>query len=642
MRRQVALMVAALATGLTFVVGTAMTSATADQPESSYVIRNAEPSDGDKIIRDTGITINGFDHDGMYVMANPGQLAKLRRLGFQVEQVGVLANPPVDPGYTDFPEMVAEVDRIVAAFPALASKQVIGTSHEGKNLVVLKISDNVATDEDEPEMLFTANQHAREHLTVEMALFLANMFTSEYATDPKIKKIVDTREIWIAPMANPDGVQFDMSPGPNYKNWRKNRQPNTGSSSVGTDLNRNWAYKWDCCGGASDFKAEDTYHGPTPTSAPETKKLTEFVLSRKVAGVQQIKVHLDIHTYSELVLWPFGYTLSTTVPTSMPIDEYNTHKAIGTEMAMSNGYWPTQASGLYIADGVISDWMWGDQKIVSFTFEMFPKQPETPPGFYPPASVIPVQTLRNRAAVILLADYADCPFRAIGKEHVFCRATDDYIITDGSATVAQGSSTLIPIQAIKSTGADQTVTLASSGAPSGVTVNMPATIPTDGSFQPVNISTSGSTTPGTYTIVLTGTGSLGTVRTARITLTVTGNAACTGTDTVDHSIPDGTGSSVSATIAIAGCGGNAGSTMRLDLKVRHSWISDLVITLFSPTSGQEFRVHDRQGASSDNIDRSYTFDMSGAVADGDWILKAEDLVFTRSVGVIDSWTITLK
>jgi hypothetical protein len=636
-------MVAAVTVGISFVIGSAMTAATADQPESNYVVKNAEPSDGDQMIRDTGVTINGFDHDGLYVKANPGQLAKLRRLGYKVEQlgVGILANPSVDPGYTDFNEMVAEVDRIVAAFPALASKQVVGTSHEGKNLVVLKISDNVATDEDEPEMLFTANQHAREHLTVEMALFLANMFTSEYATDPQIKKIVDTREIWIAPMVNPDGVMFDMSPGPLYKNWRKNRQPNPGTSSVGTDLNRNWAYKWDCCGGASDFKGEDTYHGATPTSAPETKKLTDFVLGRRVGGVQQIKVHLDIHTFSELVLWPFGYTVSTVV-TGMTAEEYDTHKAIGTEMALSNGYWPTQASGLYIADGVISDWMWGDQKIVSFTYEMFPKQSQTPPGFYPPASVIPAQTLRNRDAVIRLAGYADCPYRAIGKEHLFCRATDDYIITDGTATVAQGSSTTIPIQAIKSAGADQTVTLSSSGAPAGVTVGFPPTIQTDGTFHSVSISASGSTTPGAYTIVLTGTGSLGTVRTARIALTVTGNAACAGTDTVDHSIPDGTGASVSATIAIAGCGGNAGSTMRLDLKVRHTWIGDLVITLSSPTAGQVFQVHDRQGASSDNIDRSYTFDMSGAVADGNWVLRAEDLVFTRSTGVIDSWTITLK
>lgn len=642
MRRQVAILLSALTLAYAAVtaVAPAGTPAMADQPEQNYVIKNAKSYEDDQKIRKTGVTVDGYEHSSLYVKAKPAQLAQLRKLGFSVEAVGTLAvsSVPVDPGYTDFTEMVAEVDRIVAAFPALASKQVIGQSFEGKDLVVMKISDNVGTDEDEPEMLFTANQHAREHLTVEMALFLANMLTSEYATDPKIKNIVDTREIWIVPMVNPDGATFDLKTGPTYQDWRKNRQPNAGTAAKGTDLNRNWAYKFDCCGGASDLKSADTYHGPSAFSAPETKKLSDFVISRRVGGVQQIKEHLDIHTFSELVLWPFGYTHSAVVP-NMTQDEYDTHKSIGIEMAMSNGYWPTQASGLYIADGVISDWMWADQKIVSFTFEMFPKYHETD-GFFPPASVIPAQTQRNRDAVIRLAGYADCPFRAIGKEHVYCPAANDYVMTDGTANLVQGSSTSVDILANKTNGADQTVTLSSSGAPAGVTVGFPATIPTDGSLQPINISTSAGTTPGTYTIVVTGTGSLGTIRTSRITLTVTGNAACTGTDTVDHPIPDGAGS-VDATITIAGCGGNASASMRLDLKVTHDWLNDLIIVLFSPTSGQLFRVHERQGASADNIDRSYTFDMSGATADGDWILEALD-VSSKSAGFIDSWTITVK
>ena len=109
-------------------------------------------------------------------------------------------------------------------------------------------------------MLFTANQHAREHLTVEMALYILREFTTKYATDARIKNIVDTRETWIVFMVNPDGVEYDIATG-SYRMWRKNRQPNSGSSAVGTDLNRNWAYQWGCCGGSSGSFSSETYRG---------------------------------------------------------------------------------------------------------------------------------------------------------------------------------------------------------------------------------------------------------------------------------------------------------------------------------------------------------------------------------------------
>ena len=81
------------------------------------------------------------------------------------------------------------------------------------------------------------------------------------------------------------------------RSWRKNRQPNSGSSNVGTDLNRNWAYQWGCCGGSSGSTSSSTYLGSSPFSAPETAHLRDFVNSRVVGGVQQIKVNIDFHTY---------------------------------------------------------------------------------------------------------------------------------------------------------------------------------------------------------------------------------------------------------------------------------------------------------------------------------------------------------
>ena len=115
---------------------------------------------------------------------------------------------------------------------------------------LIKISDNVGTDENEPEILFNAHQHAREHLTVEMALYILHLLIDGYGTDSRITNLVNSREFWIVPDMNPDGGEYDIATG-SYRSWRKNRQPNAGSSNVGTDLNRNWSYQWGCCGGSS-------------------------------------------------------------------------------------------------------------------------------------------------------------------------------------------------------------------------------------------------------------------------------------------------------------------------------------------------------------------------------------------------------
>jgi carboxypeptidase T len=82
-------------------------------------------------------------------------------------------------------------------------------------------------------------------------------------------------------------------------------------------------------------------------------------------------------------------------------------------MAASNGYTPEQASDLYIADGTIDDWLWGQYKIFGYTFEMYPTG-SAGGGFYPPDEVIGRETTRNRAAVIQLLDVADCPYEVTG------------------------------------------------------------------------------------------------------------------------------------------------------------------------------------------------------------------------------------
>ncbi|KUN98531.1 M14 family metallopeptidase [Streptomyces caeruleatus] len=377
----------------------------------------------------TGVTVDEAHSHGVVISGRADQIKKLRTLGYEVTPLGAVPDrsageddvrlydfPSGDSRYHNYAEMTSEINSLVSANSSIASQRVIGTSYQGRNIVAIKISDNVATDESEPEVLFTHHQHAREHLTVEMALYLLRELTSDYGSDSRVTSMVNNREIWIVPDLNPDGGEYDIASG-SYRSWRKNRQPNSGSSAVGTDLNRNWNYRWGCCGGSSGSASSDTYRGASAESAPEVKVVADFVRSRVVGGVQQIKAGVDFHTYSELVLWPFGYTYSDTT-TGMTADDRNAFATVGQKMAASNGYTPEQSSDLYITDGSIDDWLWGNQKIFAYTFEMYPRSGGG--GFYPPDEVIERETSRNRDAVLQLLENADCMYRSIGKEAQYC------------------------------------------------------------------------------------------------------------------------------------------------------------------------------------------------------------------------------
>jgi hypothetical protein len=380
----------------------------------------------------TGAAIVEVDHAAVVVTASPSDLGRLKRLGYRVTPHAAPAAPDLRPapaaaafpvadsGYRTYQEWVDETAALVAAHPTLITRTQIGVSYENRPIYALKVSDYAPADEPEPEVLFTANQHAREHITVEMALYLLHELAERYATDARIRAIVDNREIWIVPSVNPDGAEFDVATG-SYVLWRKNRQPAPAPSvASGTDLNRNWGFRWGCCpDGSSGDPAAETYRGPGPFSAPETQAVRSFVQSRRIGGAQQIKAAIDFHSYGELVLWPYGYTFDDTAP-GLDGDQQATFAAIGQSMASSNGYTPEQASDLYITDGTIDDWLWGSEGVFAFTFEMYPRSAN--PGFYPPDEDIAAQTSRNRESVLRLLELADCPYRAIGKEAQYCAA----------------------------------------------------------------------------------------------------------------------------------------------------------------------------------------------------------------------------
>jgi carboxypeptidase T len=639
MRRQVVVLISALAVSAMVGLSGPATGAPPDTAATTAAEAAGSPqyrvigpktfADRDAVAR-TGAAIDFSEHGVLYVSATSSEVARITALGFTVELVqaptpsphGAVINdfPPADSMYHNEAETNAELIQIAADHGSIAQRFNIGTTYEGRTIWGIKISDNVASDENEPEILFFANQHAREHLTTEQAFYIANQLTNSYGSDSRITNLVNSREFWIIPMFNADGSSYDIATG-SYRSWRKNRQPNTGSSYVGTDINRNWGYQWGCCGGSSGSTSSETYRGPAAWSTPEVQRMRDFILSRRIGGVQQIKVAIDIHSYSELILWPYGYKTSDT-GADMTADQRNTFATIGQQMAATNGYTPEQASDLYIVDGGSIDWMFNNQGIFAYVFELYPVGGA---GFYPPDEQIAPQTARNREAILLLSEYADCVYRAIGKQGQYCGVPGAPVVANpGNQVSTVGTAVTLNNSA---SGGTPPYTWSASGLPAGLSIN-----------SSTGQVTGTPTTAGTSSVTITATGA-GLSGTANFSWTVNPiGGSCTGTNAGDVTIPDL--STVYSNITITGCTGNASATTLVEVHIVHTYRGDLVVSLMAP-DGSAYVMHNRAGGSSDNLDQVFTVNASTEVANGTWRLRVQD-AGPADVGYINSWTLTLR
>ena len=319
--------------------------------------------------------------------------------------------PKGDEAYHTYPELSDELQAIAYNHPNLVRLSSIGKSYEGRDLWIVKISDNPGQDEAEPEVLFTGLTHARDPLTVEQSLAIIHWLTDDYDSNQRIRDIVNSTEIWVVPMLNPDGGQWDIRYG-SYHMWRKNRQPTPGSEAIGTDINRNYGYHWGCCGGSSSNPYSIIYRGPRPWSTPEAFAERHFIAGRVIGGLQQISISISFHSYGAQILFPFGYTMQKLPPDMDPNDRKALY-ALAHGIGDRNGYTPMQGSHLYITDGGRNDWAYGRQHILGMTIELAPST-SGDGGFYPSGDRIPALTDNNRDAMLWFMEQAPCPYDAAG------------------------------------------------------------------------------------------------------------------------------------------------------------------------------------------------------------------------------------
>ncbi|XP_051808606.1 carboxypeptidase A5 isoform X3 [Acanthochromis polyacanthus] len=260
--------------------------------------------------------------------------------------------------YHSISEIYSFQDMLVAENPNLVSKIVIGQSYENRPLNVLKFSTGGTN---RPAIWIDTGIHSREWVTQASGTWFAKKIVTDYGTDPALTAILNNMDIFLEIVTNPDGFYYTHN---NNRMWRKTRKPNSGSSCVGVDPNRNWDAGFGLPG-ASSSPCSETYRGPRAESESEVKSIVDFVKSHG-----NIKAFISIHSYSQMLLYPYGYTRT---PAKDDAELYSLAQKAITDLASLYGTryrYGSIIDTIYQASGSTVDWTYNQGIKYSFTFEL--------------------------------------------------------------------------------------------------------------------------------------------------------------------------------------------------------------------------------------------------------------------------------
>ena len=399
---------------------------------------------------------------------------------------GQTSGIPGYPCYRTIEETFASAQKIAADHPHLATwidigdswKRVAFGSDSGYDMWVLRLTnDQVAGPK--PKLFVISSIHAREYAPAELNTRFAEYLVSNYGIDPDVTWLLDYHEIHLLLQANPDGRERAES----LLLWRKNANNNycANTNYRGADLNRNFEFQWGCCGGSSGFTCDETYRGPNPVSEPETQAIQSYMRSifpdqrdaslSSAAPPDATGIFIDLHSYGELVLWPWGFTANLP-PNSAAL------RTLGRKFAWFNGYSPEQSIGLYPTDGATDDFAYGDLGVAGYTFELGT-------AFFQSCSSFENTILTdNLPALLYAAKAARTPYQTPAGPDSLSLAVSPAVLLSGSTAMLSAT-----IDATRFSGGESTQTIAAAeyyiDIPPWVTGATPAPfslVPVDGSF----------------------------------------------------------------------------------------------------------------------------------------------------------------
>ena len=330
------------------------------------------------LVAATDSEIRAIQSMGFLTALDEEQTANLHKLDQLAGHQGLQTLPSPYNCYRTVEELYDYGAALASAYPNLAEWIDVGDSWEksvgqsdGYDMFVLRLTNETITG-DKPKLFITASIHAREYTPAELAARFAGYLIENYETDADVHWLLDYHEIHIMFTANPDGRK-EAEGG---AEWRKNTNENycgATSPNRGADLNRNFEFKWNCCGGSSGSQCAETYRGPSAASEPETQAIQNYMTAifpdqrgdplNMPAAKDATGIYIDLHSYSRLVLWSWGFS-STLAPNGIDL------RTLGRKFAFFNNYSPSPSWSLYITDGSTEDFAYGRLGVAGYCFEL--------------------------------------------------------------------------------------------------------------------------------------------------------------------------------------------------------------------------------------------------------------------------------
>jgi hypothetical protein len=291
--------------------------------------------------------------------------------------------------------------------PKIVKLEVLGTTAQGRQIIALKVTRDAGkvADGSRPAAMYAATQHAREWISTEVVRRELHYFVDNYGKDAHVTNLVDTRELWFLPVANPDGYQYTFD---TERLWRKNLHDNDGDGQItgadGVDPNRNFPEHWnyDDEGSSSAFSSE-TYRGTAARSEPETQAYTGLLDRIKP------KFLINYHSFGPLILYTFGWQVQT--PTA---DDPIYLALSGTEANPAiQGFDPGVSADLYTTNGETTDYAHAVDKTLAWTVELDEGAPGAGFVFPDDPALVQQEFLKNLPFALDVADSAPNPAQPV-------------------------------------------------------------------------------------------------------------------------------------------------------------------------------------------------------------------------------------
>ena len=316
-----------------------------------------------------GLDVWQVKPDYVVLRASEEQAARLRQMGYTTEEVvetenhlATFATADAIAAYHSVETLENDLHQLAESQPEIAELHEIGRSLENRPIWALRIGERRGS---EHKLLFMGCHHAREWISVEVAYLLAEHLVTG-ANQAPVRDWLQRGEIWVAPMVNPDGHEHSRTQN---RLWRKNRRHNA-DGSIGVDPNRNYGYMWGTLdvNTSSHVPRDETYVGPRAFSEPETQAVRNVVARELFRGV------ITYHSFSQLILYPWGYTDKPAPDAFAGLKMAQVAKRMAQLIQGVHGtvYTPEQSSQLYPTAGDTTDWTYGEYGIPSFTIELRP------------------------------------------------------------------------------------------------------------------------------------------------------------------------------------------------------------------------------------------------------------------------------